>query len=133
PHCCVTANCSEDSFFFSSAASGFLKSFMVSGSKVKVDVSAGCTRPWRTIATRPAASNTIVAIPAILIEDIRFSTCSVYLTFKTLQPGDFSWHFEWMSCVSLKTYREFFEWEAFAAGFLDARRRCSGGACHDSI
>src|SRR5213592_2508483 len=26
------------------------------------DVSAGCTRPWRTIATRPAASNTTVAI-----------------------------------------------------------------------
>src|SRR6266571_8792031 len=69
PHCCVTANCSEDSFFFSSAGSGFLKSFMFFGSKV--DVSAGCARPWRTIATRPAANNTTAAIPAILIEDIR--------------------------------------------------------------
>src|SRR2546426_9438875 len=70
PHCWVTTNCSEDSFFFSVAGSGFLKSFMLSGSKV--DVSAGCARPWRTIATRPTANNTTAAIPAILIEDIRF-------------------------------------------------------------
>jgi len=66
----VTANCWEDSFFFSSAGSGFWNSFMLSGSKV--DVSASWAPPWRTIATRPAANNTPAAIPAILIEDIRF-------------------------------------------------------------
>jgi hypothetical protein len=68
PHCCVTANCSEDNFFFNSVGSGFLKSFMFSGSKV--DASAGCAELWRTTAARPAANNTTAAIPAILIEFI---------------------------------------------------------------
>src|ERR1700759_1967688 len=62
PHCCVTANCSEERFCLSSVVSGFLKSFMVSVSLVVLPAARGgkFTAMVTVIATAAAASHTRV-------------------------------------------------------------------------